>query len=49
MVWFNQYPTALHAGCCEIDHPSNDLLKKGYKGEPLLICDWKKHYAEYGL
>lgn len=49
MVWVNQYPTALHAGCCEIDHPSNDLLKKGYKGEPLLICDWKKHYAEYGL
>ena len=49
MVWVNQYPTALNAGCCEIDHPSNDILKKGYKGEPLLICDWKKHYAEYGL
>jgi len=49
MVWVNKYPTALHAGCCEINHPSNDLLKKGYKGEPLLICDLKKHYAEYGL
>ena len=38
MVWVNKYPTALSAGCCEIDHPSNDLLKEGWKGESLLNC-----------
>ena len=27
------------AGCCEIDHPSNDIFKQGYKVECLLFCD----------
>ena len=38
MVWVNKYPTALHAGCCEVNHASNDLLKEGWKGESLLNC-----------
>ena len=29
----------LNAGCCEPDHPSNDILKQGWKGETLLFCD----------
>ena len=42
MKYVNQYPGKLHAGCCDIDHPSNDLLKKGWKGESLLFCDGKE-------
>jgi len=38
MVWVNKYPTALHAGCCEVNHASNDILKEGWKGESLLNC-----------
>ena len=38
MVWVHEYPTALNAGCCEINHPSNDILKEGWKGESLLNC-----------
>ena len=41
MVYVDQYPGKLHAGCCNIDHPSNDLLKEGWKGETLLFCDGK--------
>ena len=42
MVYVDQYPGKLHAGCCDIDHPSNDLLKEGWKGETLLFCDGKE-------
>ena len=38
MVWVHEYPTALNAGCCEINHPSNNILKEGWKGESLLNC-----------
>jgi len=38
MQWVNQYPENLGAGCCEINHPSNDILKEEYLGEPLLFC-----------
>ena len=38
MVWVNKYPTALSAGCCEVNHPSNNILKEGWKGESLLNC-----------
>ena len=36
--WVNKYPKALSAGCCDIDHPSNDILKEGWEGESLLNC-----------
>ena len=42
LVWVDKYPTSLHAGCCDIHHPSNDRLKEGWKGETLLICDGKE-------
>ena len=42
MPYVNQYPASLNAGCCDIDHPSNDLLKEGWKGESLLFCDGKE-------
>ena len=38
MRWVNKYPKALSAGCCDIDHPSNDILKEGWEGESLLNC-----------
>ena len=38
MKWVNKYPKALSAGCCDIDHPSNDILKEGWEGESLLNC-----------
>lgn len=38
MPYVNKYE-GISAGCCEIDHPSNDILKQGYKGESLLFCD----------
>ena len=40
-VWMGyviKYPKALSAGCCDIDHPSNDILKEGWEGESLLNC-----------
>jgi hypothetical protein len=40
MSYVNKYPKAMHAGCCEIDHPSNDILKEGWEGESLLLCDY---------
>jgi hypothetical protein len=40
MSYVNKYPKAMHAGCCKVDHPSNDILKEGYKGESLLLCDY---------
>ena len=42
LVWVDKYPTSLHAGCCDINHPSNDRLKEGWKGKTLLICDGKE-------
>ena len=42
MLYVDQYPNYLHAGCCNINHPSNDKLKEGWKGETLLICDGKE-------
>ena len=42
MEYVNKYPGKLHAGCCDIDHPSNDLLKEGWKGESLLFCDGRE-------
>ena len=38
MPYVNKYK-GINAGCCDIDHPSNNLLKEGWKGETLLICD----------
>jgi len=42
MPYVNKYPTSLSAGCCDIDHKSNDILKEGWKGESLLFCDGKE-------
>ena len=42
MPYVNKYPTSLSAGCCDINHPSNDFLKKGWEGESLLFCDGKE-------
>ncbi len=42
MPYVNKYPASLSAGCCDINHPSNDVMKKGWKGETLLICDGKE-------
>ena len=42
MRYVNKYPDALNAGCCDIDHPSNDILKEGWRGESLLFCDGKE-------
>ncbi len=42
MPYVNKYPTSMSAGCCDIHHPSNDVMKKGWKGETLLICDGKE-------
>ena len=41
MPYVNKYK-GINAGCCDIDHPSNDLLKEGWKGESLLFCDDKQ-------
>ena len=41
MPYVNKYE-GINAGCCDIDHPSNDILKQGYKGETLLFCDGKE-------
>ena len=42
MPYVNQYK-GLSAGCCEINHPSNDILKiKDEWGESLLFCDGKE-------
>ena len=38
MPYVNKYE-GINAGCCEPDHPSNDILKQGWKGETLLFCD----------
>jgi len=42
MPYVNKYPASLSAGCCDIDHKSNDILKEGCKGESLLFCDGKE-------
>ena len=42
MPYVNKYPTSLSAGCCDINHSSNDFLKKGWEGESLLFCDGKE-------
>ena len=39
--YVNKYE-GLNAGCCDINHPSNDISKAGWKGETLLICDGKE-------
>ena len=41
MPYVNKYE-GLNAGCCDINHPSNDLLKAGWKGESLLFCNGKE-------
>ena len=41
MPYVNKYK-GINAGCCDIDHPSNDILKEGWKGETLFICDGKE-------
>ena len=41
MPYVNKYE-GISAGCCEIDHSSNDILKQGYNGETLLFCDGKE-------
>ena len=41
MPYVNKYK-GINAGCCDIDHPSNDILKEGWKGESLLFCDGKE-------
>lgn len=42
MPYVNKHPASLSAGCCDINHPSNDIMKEGWKGETLLICDGKE-------
>ena len=41
MPYVNKYE-GINAGCCDVNHPSNDILKQGYKGETLLFCDGKE-------
>ena len=41
MPYVNKYE-GLNAGCCDINHPSNDLLKEGWKGESLLFCNGRE-------
>ena len=41
MKYVNKYK-GINAGCCDIDHPSNDIMKAGWKGETLLFCDGKE-------
>ena len=41
MKYVNKYK-GINAGCCDINHPSNDIAKAGWKGETLLICDGKE-------
>ncbi len=41
MKWVNKFK-GLNAGCCQINHPSNDIAKAGWKGETLLFCDGKE-------
>lgn len=38
MVWVEKYPNQLSIGCCDINHPSNDIMKEGWKGQTLLVC-----------
>jgi len=33
MKYVDKYPTALSAGCCDFNHPSNDRLKIEYLGD----------------
>ena len=40
MSYVNKYPQALSAGCCDYNHKSNDILKEGWEGESLLLCDY---------
>ena len=40
MRWVNKYPKALSAGCCDYNHKSNDILKEGWEGESLLLCNY---------
>ena len=41
MKYVNKYK-GINAGCCDINHPSNDIAKAGWKGETLLFCDGKE-------
>lgn len=41
MPYVNKYK-GINAGCCDIDHPSNDILKEGWRGETLLFCNGKE-------
>ena len=41
MPYVNKYE-GINAGCCEINHPSNDILKEGWKGESLLFCNGRE-------
>jgi len=41
MKYVNKYK-GINAGCCDINHPSNDIMKEGWKGETLLFCDGKE-------
>lgn len=42
LTWVDKYPNQLSAGCCDINHPSNNIMKEGWKGESLLVCGGKK-------
>ena len=33
MVYVNKFPMHFAAGCCEFNHPSNDVLKIEYLGD----------------
>ena len=33
MVYVNKYPNAMSAGCCDFNHPSNDVSKIEYLGD----------------
>ena len=36
LQFVSENPGGLSVGCCDYDHPSNDILKEDYNGEPML-------------
>lgn len=39
LQFVSENPGGLSVGCCDYDHPSNDILKEDYNGEPLITKD----------
>ena len=36
LKFVSENPGGLSVGCCDYDHPSNDILKEDYNGEPMI-------------